>query len=153
MRKDGTIFPGETQSRDINFRGESARVVSMRDISQRKDAEAELRRLNRALRTISKCNEALVRSSNQEELLREICKTIVNVGEYHSASIVLVQNDGVSHFLPIFSFAFPPQKASEPRGNTSTVWDQYSELASHHHTRPPTCLPQPAVGARIEPGI
>ncbi len=141
VRKDGTIFPGETQSREINFRGESARVVSMRDISQRKDAEAELRRLNRALRTISKCNEALVRSSNQEELLREICKTIVNVGEYQSASIVLVQNDGASHFLPIFSFAFPHQKTSELRGNASTVWDQYSDsLPSIMQDRQPVFL-------------
>ncbi len=123
VRKDGTIFPGETQSRAINFRGKNARVVSMRDISQRKNAEAELHRLNRALRTISKCNEALVRSGNEEELLREICKTIVNVGEYQTASIVLVRTDGENRLRPFFSFTYPLEN---PGAAPSHYWDQYT---------------------------
>jgi PAS domain S-box-containing protein len=128
VRKDGSIFPGETQSRDIHFRGEKARVVSMRDISLRKITEAELRRLNRALRTISKCNEALVRSGNQEDLLREICKTIVDVGEYQVACIKLVQKDGEDAYRSIFSFSYSSQAAQDGEHPALfDCWEQFSD--------------------------
>ncbi len=129
VRKDGSTFPGETQSRDILFRGENARVVSMRDISDRRIAEVELSRLNRALRTISKCNEALVRSGNQEDLLREICKTIVEVGEYQLACINLVQKDSADAYRAFFSYAYPDGAAQhEKQVDFSDCWEQFSDL-------------------------
>jgi PAS domain S-box-containing protein len=41
VRKDGSTFYGETQSREIPYRGRSMRVVAMRDITERRRAEAE----------------------------------------------------------------------------------------------------------------
>jgi PAS domain S-box-containing protein len=90
IRKDGTTFQGETQSREIIYRGKPAWGVTMRDVTDRIAVAAELRRLNRALQTISKCNEALVRSVNEQELLVEICRNIVEIGEYPLACIDLV---------------------------------------------------------------
>jgi len=107
VRKDGTVFTGETQSRRIVLEGDSATVVSMRDITQARLAEAELRRLNRALRTISKCNEALVRSGNREELLQEICRTIVDVGQYQVACIHLVEPCGADEYRQTYAYVYP----------------------------------------------
>lgn len=56
MRKDGTIFPAETQGGDIVFMGKNARIVAIRDISERKAAENKFRdsekRLNAILQTL-----------------------------------------------------------------------------------------------------
>ena len=40
----------------------------------------ELRRLNRALRALSACNQALGQAGSEQELLRQICDIIVRVG-------------------------------------------------------------------------
>ena len=85
--------------------------------------------MNRALRTISKCNEALVRSGNQEDLLREICKTIVEVGEYQLACINLVQKDSADAYRAFFSYAYPDGAAQhEKQGDFSDCWEQFSDL-------------------------
>jgi len=45
MRPDGSMFPAETQGRDITINGRKLRVIAMRDITKRKQAEAEITRL------------------------------------------------------------------------------------------------------------
>ena len=55
------------------------------DITQRKQAEAELCRLNRTLKTLLDCNQALVRANDELDLLQNICRIIVEVGGYQLA--------------------------------------------------------------------
>ena len=78
----------------------------MRDLTERIAIETELRRVNHALRTISKCNETLVRSVNEQELLQEICQNIVEVGGYQLACIDLVENDHQGGYRPGVSFCY-----------------------------------------------
>ena len=47
---------------------------------ERKRAEKRLARLNRTLRTLYECNQALVRATEENELLRSICRILVEVG-------------------------------------------------------------------------
>src|SRR5690606_4354073 len=47
--------------------------------------ERELKRLNRALRTLSRGNETLVRAESEEQLLHDICNVLVEVGGYRFA--------------------------------------------------------------------
>ena len=54
LRPDGGIVPAETSGRAIVYRGEKARLVSMRDVTQRKGAEAERARLEAILRQSQK---------------------------------------------------------------------------------------------------
>ncbi|HEY0588156.1 MAG TPA: EAL domain-containing protein [Pseudoduganella sp.] len=49
--------------------------------------EAELQRLNRALRVLSLCNETLVRAASEAELLEAICRHIVDSGGYRLALV------------------------------------------------------------------
>ncbi|HEX4785357.1 MAG TPA: PAS domain S-box protein [Candidatus Sulfotelmatobacter sp.] len=53
----------------------------------------ELRRLNRALRTLSGCNQALARAGSEPELLGQICEIIVSVGGYRMAFIGYAEVD------------------------------------------------------------
>ena len=53
----------------------------------------ELRRLNRALRTLSACNQALARAGSEQELLQQICDIMVSVGGYRMAFIGYAESD------------------------------------------------------------
>jgi two-component system cell cycle sensor histidine kinase/response regulator CckA len=81
-------------------KGVSPRGV-MVDITEEKRAEAELRRVNRALKTLSQCNQAMARADAEAELLDEICRIIVEVGEYRFAWIGFAQDDAEKTIRPV----------------------------------------------------
>jgi two-component system cell cycle sensor histidine kinase/response regulator CckA len=64
-----------------------------RDVTAQVRAQDELRHLNRALRTISHCNQALVRADSESVLLQDICQAIIDHGEYRVAWVGLAEND------------------------------------------------------------
>ena len=64
-----------------------------REAEQRRQAEANLRPTERALRTLSDCNQALVRATNEPALLREICRVMVESGGYQLACVGFAEND------------------------------------------------------------
>ncbi|MEJ2692805.1 MAG: PAS domain-containing protein [Candidatus Thiodiazotropha sp.] len=74
--------------------GHIHRIVGMlRDITERRNSELAMKRLNRALKTLSSGNEALVRAANEHELLEKMCRVVVDIGGYQLAWIGLSQND------------------------------------------------------------
>ena len=73
----------------------------VRDISGRKQAENSLIRLNRALRTLTKCNEVLVRAENETDLLNNICRIIVEEGAYRLAWVGYAENDKEKTVRPV----------------------------------------------------
>lgn len=68
--------------RDYNvYRLETGEVVAVyEDVSERIEREARIKHLNRVLRTISACNEDLVRARSEADLLSAVCRTIVEIG-------------------------------------------------------------------------
>lgn len=63
---------------------QDGRVVEVRgavqDITERKQNEEHIQSLTRALRTLSSCNVALVHAQTEEELFRNVCRNIVEIG-------------------------------------------------------------------------
>ena len=57
-------------------------LVSFSDITERKQAELEVARSNRALRILNNSNQALVRLTDEKALLNEICRILVEIGGY-----------------------------------------------------------------------
>jgi signal transduction histidine kinase/DNA-binding response OmpR family regulator len=55
--------------------------------------EEKLRKANRALKTLSSCNKALLHATDRPRLLREICQIIVRAGGYPLAWVGLVRAD------------------------------------------------------------
>ena len=64
-----------------------------RDISERKRAEEELRRLNWALRALGQSNSALVHAGTEKELFQSCCDAIANTEVYPLAWIGLAIDD------------------------------------------------------------
>ena len=60
---------------------------------ERKRSEEELHRVNRALKTLSDCNQALVRATDEPSLLHEICKILVVSGGYRTAWVGYAEQD------------------------------------------------------------
>jgi len=55
--------------------------------------EQELKRAKRALKTLSSCHRAMIRSINKEDLLQDICRIIVEEGSYSMAWVGLAADD------------------------------------------------------------
>ncbi|MDY6782184.1 MAG: PAS domain S-box protein [Cyanobacteriota bacterium] len=72
-----------------------------RDITQSKAAKEELARANRALRTLTNCNQVLVRAESETELLNHICQILVSVGGYRFAWVGWVEYDGAGEVVPV----------------------------------------------------
>ncbi len=71
------------------------------DITERKQAEARLQTVNRALQLLSACNQALVKATNEAALLAEICRLIVEVGGYRLAWVGLAEQDENKTVRPV----------------------------------------------------
>jgi PAS domain S-box-containing protein len=64
-----------------------------RDISERRCLEEALHKFSRALKAITECDQALLRASNDAELLEEVCRIIVEVGGYRMAWVGFAGQD------------------------------------------------------------
>jgi PAS domain S-box-containing protein len=93
-RNDGREFPIELSISSAPIKGRWHVVGIIRDISERKRAEEALRRSNRFLRTLSRCNETLVHASEEAELLQNMCRIVVEVGEFALAWVGFREPDG-----------------------------------------------------------
>lgn len=92
-RKDGSVFPVEVSIKYV-FRENSDYIIAIaRDITERKRSEDALRRANRALKTLSAVNLALVKAAGEEELLQAIADIIVEKGGYRLAAVCYAEND------------------------------------------------------------
>ena len=92
-RKDGSPLPVEVSARVVEFDGQRFCQCIIRDISERKRAEEELRGVTRALRVLSACNQAVVRAADEDGLYREVCEAITTAGDYPMAWIGVPEGD------------------------------------------------------------
>lgn len=93
-RKEGDWITLETVARSaIDDPTIAGVVVNARDISERKRAEEELRRLNWALRALGQSNSALVHAGTENELFQACCDAIAGTEGYPLAWVGLARDD------------------------------------------------------------
>jgi len=85
-------------------RGERGAPVAIletnNDITERKRAEEALRRLNRELRAISNCNQSLLRATDEQSLLEEICRIVCEEAGYRMAWVAYAEHDAAKSVRP-----------------------------------------------------
>jgi sigma-B regulation protein RsbU (phosphoserine phosphatase) len=68
-------------------------IGTVQDITERKRAQEELLRLNRAHRALSSCNEALIRATDESAWLAQICRIIVETAGYRFCWVGRAEDD------------------------------------------------------------
>lgn len=68
---------------------------------QHKRFQENLRRVRQALRTLSACNQAIIRITDESELLPRICDIIVEIGGYRLAWIGYAEEDEEKTVCPV----------------------------------------------------
>ncbi len=78
IRKDGSRFPGEASSLSFkDSQGALRTSMVIHDITDRKQKEEELGKLNRTLQAKSRSSLAMMRATDEQSYLSEVCRSIV----------------------------------------------------------------------------
>ncbi|HXU92442.1 MAG TPA: HD domain-containing phosphohydrolase [Gallionella sp.] len=85
-----------------------ATMAQGQDITERKQAEEALRKVNRALKTLSACNHTLAHSNSEERLLNDMCRVIIEQGGYLLAWVGYAQADEAKSLEPVAQYAVRP---------------------------------------------
>jgi PAS domain S-box-containing protein len=76
------------------------------EVAERKRAEQAVLKISRALRTLSDCNQVVIRAENESALMNEICHILVEVGGYAMAWVGFIQGDGDGTVRPVAKYGF-----------------------------------------------
>jgi PAS domain S-box-containing protein len=92
---DGTVkWVRERAEVEFDRDGHAVRGIgTVQDITERKRAQEELVRLNRALRALSLCNGALIRATEESTWLDQVCRIIVGEAGYRFCWVGRAEHD------------------------------------------------------------
>ncbi|MFA6970799.1 MAG: PAS domain S-box protein [Gallionella sp.] len=80
-----------------------ANIQLKHEITERTAAHARIKRLNQLYLTLSQCNQAIVRSTSQDELLPQLCQDAVQFGGFKMAWIGLI-DESSRRVVPVASY-------------------------------------------------
>ena len=89
---------------EVNFLQAVANVLG--SVIERHRDEAQLWRVNQAQRVLSKCNEALIRATEESTLLQQICDLIVEEAGYRLCWVGRAENDAAKSVTVIAQAGF-----------------------------------------------
>jgi PAS domain S-box-containing protein len=103
IRPDGSVRFVQSMGEPIrNPDGVAVRLVgALLDITERKQTEDNLARLNRTLQTLYQCNQALVHATDEYELLQTVCRILVEVGRVRMAWVGYRELDAAKTVRPV----------------------------------------------------
>ena len=76
-------------------------MASKERIAERTRTEETLHRLNRELRAISNCNQVLLRATDEQSLLKEICRIVCEEAGYRMAWVGYAEHDEAKSVRPV----------------------------------------------------
>jgi diguanylate cyclase (GGDEF)-like protein/PAS domain S-box-containing protein len=95
LRFDGTSVDVEVASSPIVLEDQPAALVTIREITARKEQERRIARLSRIRDVLSGINSAIVRIRDDAELFKEACRIAVEQGGFSMAWIGLVDREAL----------------------------------------------------------
>lgn len=98
VTKSGAFLPVEISGKELD-NGNLLGLV--RDITERKQAEQALQRLNRQLRAISNCNQTLLRAEDEQTLLDDICRIVCGEAGYIMAWVGYKEEGENTQIVPV----------------------------------------------------
>lgn len=122
ISNDGSVSDVIDRSQAIrDADGKVIRMVGgMTDLTAQKASGRELARTHRALQMLSACNEMLVRTPGESDLLAEACRIAVEVGGYRMAWVGYARDDETRRIVPM-------AHAGEEVGYLSEIFVSWAE--------------------------
>ena len=108
QRRDGSVIDVSLSTAPLHD-GAGAMIGIMgiiEDITERKRMAETLRQASRALKAITECHQALIRATDETELLHEVCRIIVEVGGYRMAWVGYAEADAHKSVRPVAQTGF-----------------------------------------------
>jgi PAS domain S-box-containing protein len=95
LRKDGSTFPVEVHARTLPYQGRMVRVTAIRDMTERKRAEEEIRRRNRELALLNRiiAASAATPSNDQQFILGIVCRELALAFNLPHATATLLNKE------------------------------------------------------------
>jgi PAS domain S-box-containing protein len=103
---DGNAMEVETTGSRIDFQGEPAVQIIIRDITEHKRKELELRKLNRTMKALSNSSQAMMRASDESSYLKEVCRIVVEDCGHAMVWIGFAEHDENKTVRPVASAGF-----------------------------------------------
>jgi len=102
-KKDGNFYWVDTTIVPfLDHSGKPYQYVAIRtDITANKESSESLIKLNRTLKMLNACDEALARIRDENELLHEICRICVDAGGYRMAWVGFAMVDAMKSVRPV----------------------------------------------------
>jgi len=106
-RFDNSIIDIEIKGDFIrNDAGEPMRLIFIiREITQRKESENKINKLNRILSLTNAINQAIIKDKNRNNLLEQVCNIVIDEGKFRMAWIGMVDLE-TKKILPVFKAGF-----------------------------------------------
>ena len=101
QRRDGSVFPADITLGLVGQDKELLVLATIRDMTAQREAAEALRQANRALRLLSASNRTLLRSSREDNLLADVCKIAVELGDYCMAWVGMAHYDAEKSVVPV----------------------------------------------------
>ena len=89
-----------------NLNGEDYIIAMQIDITERKQNEEKLQKLNRTLRAISNSNQALMRATDETSFLREACRILAEDCGYKMVWVGIAEDDEAKSVQPVAHYGF-----------------------------------------------
>jgi PAS domain S-box-containing protein len=139
-RSDDTIRNVDINANFVNFEGRELLITFTRDITEKKQAENQLKTLNRALRVISECNQALIRANEESDLFEDICRIIVDYGGYRFAWIGYILQGEEKTILPVGKYGQEDRFLQLREINWSEGQNRHEPTATAIRTQKPAII-------------
>lgn|GEM_PF-5160591 len=92
---------------EVSEDGSVASILSIsREITDFKKGEEKLRRVHRALVTLSSCGRAITHARSEDELLKNVCRVIVEKGGYRLAWVGYAEFDENKRIRPVGQWGY-----------------------------------------------
>ena len=100
-RADGSSRNVEIFARKVRIKDRDLISAIIHDVTERIQTENELQRLGRVLQTTNCCNDALLHTDDETELLQKICDIIIDRGDYLTAWVGYAGHDEEKSINPV----------------------------------------------------
>lgn len=105
IRKDGTLVFTAIEVKCVRRADGTPEhlLAAVQDITERREAEAKIRRLTQIYAALSECNQVILRCTSEADLFPQICRFAVELGGMHLAWVGMLDPDTL-RLNPVASF-------------------------------------------------